>query len=175
MTAAAMYSFPTSRDHWRKLRRDERGAALIELAAVIPVIMLLGLGVLEFANYLFNYQLIQNGVRDAARFAASLPYDSANTGKNDAKIKNLAVTGLPSGGTARVSWWSTSNVTVSWSTVANPTLSGNLQTYRYSGAVPIVTVSANVPYTSLGFLGFLGLGTSINISASHQERVFGVR
>ena len=152
----------------------ESGAALVELAVVVPVITLIGLGVIEFSNYYYTYQLIQNGVRDAARFAASLPYDSTNKTQNDAAIKNLAVTGASTGGTARLSYWKTTDVTVTWGTIANPGLSGNLQSYRYNGDVPVVTVSTSFPYQSLGFLGFLKIN-AITLAASHQERVFGVR
>jgi len=157
-----------------KVRSGERGAALIELAIVIPFLTVLGLGVMEFANYFFNYQLLQNSVRDAARYAASLPYDSTNTTQNDAAIKSIAVTGVTTGGTKKVSWWSTSDVSVTWGTVVNTALSGGLQSYRYAGNVPVVTVSTSVAYPSLGFLGFLGL-EGMTLQASHKERVFGVR
>jgi Flp pilus assembly protein TadG len=157
-----------------KVRGGERGAALIELAIVIPFLTVLGLGVMEFANYFFNYQLLQNSVRDAARYAASLPYDSTNTTQNDAAIKSIAVTGVTTGGTKKVSWWSTSDVSVIWGTVVNTALSGGLQSYRYAGNVPVVTVSTTVAYPSLGFLGFLGL-EGMTLQASHKERVFGVR
>jgi Flp pilus assembly protein TadG len=157
-----------------KVRGGERGAALIELAIVIPFLTVLGLGVMEFANYFFNYQLLQNSVRDAARYAASLPYDSTNTTQNDAAIKNIAVTGVTTGGTKKVSWWSTSDVSVTWGTVVNTALGGGLQSYRYAGNVPVVTVSTSVAYPSLGFLGFLGL-EGMTLQASHKERVFGVR
>jgi Flp pilus assembly protein TadG len=153
---------------------DECGAALIELTLVVPFLLGLGLGVMEFANYFYNYQLVQNGVRDAARFAASLPYNSTNTTLNDTAIKNLAVTGVTSGGTNRVSWWNASDVSVTWGTVANASLGGGKLSYRYNGAVPVVTVSTRAAYPSLGFLGFIGLG-SITLNTSHKERVFGVR
>ena len=97
---------------------DESGAVLIEMAAVVPVIMLIGLGVLEFANFFYNYQLIQNGVRDAARFAASMPYPPSSTLPSE--VQNLAITGVPSGGTARVAWWASTDVSVTYSTVPNP-------------------------------------------------------
>lgn len=158
---------------WRAIGADEEGVALIELAVVLPVLAVLSLGIMEFSNFYYKYQLVQNGVRDAARYAASLPYAPTDATQNG-RIKNVAVTGQPSGGSRRISWWTTTNVTVSWTTVSNPPLSGGLQTYRYSGDVPLVTVSASVPYSSLGFLGFLGLG-SLTIKASHRERVIGVR
>ncbi len=143
------------------------------MTLVIPVITLLGLGVLEFANYFYDFQIVQSGVRDAARFAASLPYNSSNKTQNDTVIKNLAVTGVTTGGISRVEGWSTSQVTVTWSTVANTAVNG-VTPYRYAGNVPMVTVSASVPYSALGFLGFLGL-SSLKIDAQHKERVFGVR
>lgn len=157
-----------------KGRDGERGAALIELAIIIPFLTVLGLGVMEFANYFFNYQLVQNSIRDAARYAASLPYDSTNTTQNDAAIKNLAITGVTTGGVKKVKWWSTSDVSVTWGSVTNSALGGGLQSYRYAGNVPVVTVSTSVAYPSLGFLGFLGLN-GILLQASHKERVFGVR
>lgn len=158
---------------WRSINRDETGVALIELAVVLPILAVLSLGIMEFSNLYYKYQLVQNGVRDAARYAASLPYAPTDAAQNG-RIKNFAVTGQPSGGSRRISWWTAANVSVTWSTVANPALSGGLQSYRYSGDVPVVTVSASVPYSSLGFLGFLQVG-SLTIKSSHKERVFGVR
>lgn len=169
MTAADL----TTRPPWKVTAEREKGSALVELTIVIPIITILGLGVLEFANFFYDYQIVQSGVRDAARYAASLPYSSSNKTKNDTAIKNLAVTGLATGGTSRVAGWSTSQVTVTWSTVSNTAVNG-VTPYRYAGNVPIVTVSTTVPYSTLGFLGFLGLG-SMTIKAQHKERVFGVR
>ena len=108
---------------WRTAEGRQKGAALLELTVVVPIITVLGLGVFEFSNYFYDYQLIQNGVRDAARYGASLPYDSTNTTANNTAIKNLAVTGQPSGGTNRLTWWTASNITVTWSTVTNSALS----------------------------------------------------
>lgn len=157
----------------RKNRADDSGAALVEMAVVVPFITVLGLGILEFANYFYSYQLVHTGIRDAARYAASMPYNASNPTQNDTAIKNMAVRGTASGGSKRVPWWSTSDVTVTWATVPNTAVSG-VTPYRYSGDVPVVTVSTSVAYPALGFLGFLGLG-SITLTASHKERVFGVR
>lgn len=169
MMAAAM----TTLGRWKGSGKGEEGSALLEMTVIIPFITVLGLGVLEFANYFYNFQIVQNGVQDAARYAASLPYSSSNTTQNDAVIKNLAVTGVPTGGTSRVPGWTTSQVTVTWSTVANTAVNG-VTPYRYAGNVPTVTVSTAVPYSTLGFTGFMGLG-SLTIKAKHEERVFGVR
>lgn len=154
-------------------RSGESGAALIEMAVVLPIVLTIGLGVIEFANYFYAYQMIQYGLRDAARYASSKPV-ATTTAELD-YIRNLAATGNPAGGTNRLSWWHAADVSVEYPTpVSNPTLSGGLRTYRYAGGVPRVIISTSVPYPSLGFLGYLKIG-SITLNASHEERVLGAR
>ena len=168
---------PGGRD-LRVFGSDQGGAAMLELAVVLPVVMTLGLGGIEFGNLIYKDHLIWNGVRDGARYYAGLPYDPTNTTQtntNESNAKNIAVTGVTSGGTARVTGWTTAQVTISYSTAANgPTSCGTAQCYRGGDTITMVTVSTTYPYTSLGFMGFLGLG-SINLTASHQERIIGIR
>jgi len=80
-----------------------------------------------------------------------------------------------SGGAWRVSWWDdpATEITVAYATVTNDDGSGN-KLYRGGATIPIVTVTATVPYQQLGFLAFFGLAAP-TLSVSHQERVFGVR
>ena len=58
---------------------NQRGVATLELAVVLPVLLTMGLGALEFGNLIYQDHLVTNGVRDASRYLAGLPYDSANT------------------------------------------------------------------------------------------------
>ena len=138
----------------KNIWRDESGAALI-----------------EFGNAIYSKHLITNGVRDGARYAAGRPADCAC----DADIKNIAMKGVRSGGTNRVSWWDNpaTEISVDRSTVANDDGSGN-KLYRGGATIPIVTVTATAPYQQLGFLAFFGLNAP-TLSVSHQERVYGVR
>ena len=150
-------------------KKDQRGTAILELAVVLPVLLTIGLGVMEFGNAVYSRHLIENGVRDGARYAAGLPYNTAATA-----AKNIALTGVTSGGTYRVSWWNNTNmVTVTYANVTNLDGSGN-KLYRGGATIQLVTVSTDVAYQPLGFLGYLGLG-SITLHASHEERLFGVR
>jgi Flp pilus assembly protein TadG len=57
----------------RRLGRDDDGAALLEFTVILPFLMVLGFGIFEFSNMLYQYHLITGGVRDAGRFAAGLP------------------------------------------------------------------------------------------------------
>lgn len=157
--------------------RDESGHAVIELAIVLPVMLMIALGVFEFGRLIYSYHLIQNGVRDGARYVAGLPYDPGNTTQTAnqlAATQNIATRGTATGGTNRVSWWNPANVGITYGTVANgATLCGGQRCYRGGDSLVIVTVTTSVPYSPLGYLGFLGLDT-INLTFSHQERLFGV-
>jgi len=55
----------------RPLRRGDRrrGAALVEMALVLPVILLLLCGVLEYGRYLMTLQVVQNAGREGCRYA----------------------------------------------------------------------------------------------------------
>lgn len=159
----------------RAFGSDQDGAAMLELAVVLPVVMTLGFGAIEFGNLIYKDHLIWNGVRDGARYYSGLSYDPGNPTANQAEAKNIAVTGQKSGGTARVAGWTTGQVTISVSDVDNgPASCGSAKCYRGGDTIYMVTVSTSYPYTSLGFMGFLGLG-SVNLTASHQERIIGIR
>jgi Flp pilus assembly protein TadG len=165
---------------WVMLESDRNGAAMLELSLILPVVMLIGFGAIEFGNLIYKDHLLWNGVRDGARYYAGLAYDSTNatqTTNNETAAKNIAVTGVTSGGTARVAGWTTGQVTISYSAIANTATCGStgLDTcYRGGDNITMVTVRTSYPYSSLGFMGFLGLG-SVNLTASHQERIIGIR
>lgn len=154
--------------HLEHFGRDCRGAALLEMTVILPVLLVIGLGVFEFGNLIYNYHLITVGVRDGARYAAGLPQGTA-----DAKAANIAVTGTDSGGTNRVSWWVTDDVSVAYRNEPNDDGLGN-KLYRGGANIVMVTVFTDVDYQPLGFLGFLNLGT-ITLHAQHEERLYGVR
>ena len=57
----------------RRLLQDSRGTAVLEMAIMTPVLLIIGLGVLEFGNLMFKRHLIEGGVRDAARYLSGMP------------------------------------------------------------------------------------------------------
>jgi Flp pilus assembly protein TadG len=161
-----------------KILGNENGSTILELAIVLPVFLTIALGVFEFGRLIYSYQLIQNGVRDGARYVAGLTYDAGNAtllGNNLTAAQNMAARGVATGGSNRVSWWAPSAVSVTYTNNANgPTSCGTTRCYRGGDTIVTVTVSTSVAYQPLGFLGFLNLGT-ITLRSSHQERLFGVR
>lgn len=56
----------------RRVRRKlihRRAAAVVEMAAVLPVVILLICGVLEYGRYLMTLQVVQNAAREGCRYA----------------------------------------------------------------------------------------------------------
>ncbi len=61
----------------RAFRRDERGQALVELALVIPILLVLVLGIFDFGRAWNLHQTITDAAREGARKA--VVYDPAVT------------------------------------------------------------------------------------------------
>jgi Flp pilus assembly protein TadG len=163
--------------------RDSEGSALIEATLLTPLLFALILGVFEFSWVFFQQQLIEIGVRDAARYMARIPITSTATPQDTnpcdqtdtngtgasftTNAGNIALyaTTTSSGSTQRVSGW-TGPVTVSCQ--ANTYSSG---TYAET---TIYTIQATTSFTdpTLGFFGLLGLPAP-SITFTHNERYIG--
>ncbi|MBV8560377.1 MAG: pilus assembly protein [Acidimicrobiia bacterium] len=50
-----------------RFRRNQEGASLVEFALILPVLILLVFGVIEFGTTYNNYLALRGGVRDGAR------------------------------------------------------------------------------------------------------------
>jgi adhesin HecA-like repeat protein len=149
----------------KSILRADGGAALVEGAIILPVFLALVGGVYEFGFFLYQEQLVTSGIQDAARYLAFSSDPTSVTTQIEAG--NLAVTGSMNGGPSRVTGWSTSNVSVTISSVDNST-----GTYSGGSRVQLVTVSTSFLDPTLGFLALLGLNPP-TISISHQDRVVG--
>lgn len=172
-----------------RLLLDDRGSAATEMALVLPIMLALMMGSFEVGNYFLAEHVVQKAVRDAARYGARLPLVASDGTVNytctgptlgsaaQTQIQKVARTGDPAGTTGRLRDWtadSMTTVTLTCDTNAADTYvnHGVFNGYPNSGAIPILTVSATVPYTSL--LGTLGLGsTTVNLNARSQAAVIG--
>ena len=61
-----------------KLVRDQTGAAIVEATVLVPVLLILFLGVFEFSYVFYQQQLIEIGVRDAARYLSRTSTSNPN-------------------------------------------------------------------------------------------------
>lgn len=152
-----------------RLLRDDAGAALIEFTLLAPFLLFLGLGMTEFGRFLYQYQMVLEGLRDAGRYLARLDPSSTT---DQTHAANLAVTGTIDGtGSARVSGWAAGDVTFSVTNVTNDDGAGNAL-YRGTGDVKVVEVTTTFDYGDVGFLSALGFDP-ISIDATHEQRVIG--
>jgi Flp pilus assembly pilin Flp len=70
-----------------RMRRDERGAAMVELAIVLPILMLIVMGIVEFGRAWNVYQVITDAAREGARRAV------VRDGDTDSKVGTTATPG----------------------------------------------------------------------------------
>jgi Flp pilus assembly protein TadG len=151
---------------------DTRGVSLLEGAILFPFLFTLGLGMFEFGNLLYQYQLVMSGVRDAARHLARVDITDATA---ETKAKNIALTGTVDGsGAARVSWWNAGDISVTYVPISNPIVDANTGARTYRGGDPIteIQVTTTPTYGGLGFLNYVGLGP-ISFTLEHRERHIG--
>lgn len=59
------------------MRRGERGQATVELALVVPVLLLILFGIMEFGRIFSSYLIVTNAAREGARWAAVGADDTA--------------------------------------------------------------------------------------------------
>jgi Flp pilus assembly protein TadG len=52
--------------------RNERGAAMVEMAIALPVLIMLFLGMIDFGRAVFLYNNLTNAAREGARYGAAL-------------------------------------------------------------------------------------------------------
>jgi Flp pilus assembly protein TadG len=160
---------------FRPLPSDCTGAAAAEMALILPLLLVLMVGPLEIGNYFLSEHVVDKAVRDAARYAARQPvdaFDCADGQMNDpSAVQKIARTGDPAGGDQRLrDWTSDSMTTVSVTCDDSGTYTGIYA--DFPDGVPVVTVSATVPYTAvLGVFGVRGL--SLTLHAEQQAAVMG--
>lgn len=93
----------------RRFGRSERGTQLVELAIVLPVLLMLLAASAEFGRFFYTYQTLAKATRTGARYLMT----ETAAGTSDAKAKNLVVYGNESGtGTPVVSGFTGANVRV---------------------------------------------------------------
>jgi Flp pilus assembly protein TadG len=173
-----------------RLLRDKRGNAAVEMALVMPLLLVILFGSVELGNYFMDEHTLVKAVRDGSRFAARQSFTNytacsgAPGGTVVADTQNVVMDGYLGGGTTITPNISAPDITLSVSCVSSAGGQNMLGIYRSrfggtcngsaaSGCAQVVTVNATVPYRSvLGSLGFSGVGWNLN--ASSQAAVTGI-
>ena len=145
----------------RARARSERGTQLVELAIVLPLLILMLGAAAEFGRFFYTYQTLAKATRTGARYLTTEP---AN-GTNDPKAENLIVFGNQSGtGSPVVSGLTSEQVRIS--------RTGGTTAIPERVTVKIVGYTY-VPVFDLGKLvGKKSLSLSIDVSPSTTMRYF---
>lgn len=168
------------------LMRDRNGSAATEMALVMPLLLVIMLGSVEFGHFMYNEHMLAKAVRDGARYAARQGFANYDcSGEPSATVRDdtrkLVQTMLLTGGDDRMINWAATTISVSEvcrasaTTIGNTTenMSGIYDELALAGA-PVVTVSATVPYSPVigAPFGFSGVGFSLN--ARQEAAVMGI-
>jgi hypothetical protein len=173
----------------RSIWRNEEGSALLEAVAIVPVLIVLVGGTLEFSEYFERQHRVSTGVRDAARYLARTDPADATA---QAIAKNIAARGsadtsLP----LRVPGFdptvvvtcctppSPPAIQVCLDSVPNPQdLDTLTRPYRETATecggpdnVLIIKVTGRYSHPSIGLLGYLTDGVTLKLT--HFERCIG--
>lgn len=142
-----------------RFRRDEQGVQLLELAIVIPIMLLLFAAVAEFGRYFYEYTTLAKGARVGARYLASKcatgsPTNWRDNGKKVVVFGNTAGTGTPI-----LTGLETANVDVQY-------------TGGTTGVPDMVTVSIiNYPHASVFDLGKMLNNPSLSLNVDVKPSV----
>lgn len=134
---------------------QRRGAALVEMAIVLPVFVTIMLGMIEFGRALMVGQLITNAAREGARLAVL--NGSVNT-EVDTTVKTFLQ------GAANVAQ---ADITVAI-TVSNAAAANQLSA---TASGDVVTVRVSIPFSKVSYLtpNFLASTTLTGVSAMRHE------
>jgi hypothetical protein len=79
--------------------RSERGSQLVEFAIVLPILLLLALLTVDFANGFNDFQSVRGGVGDADRMAVVNQLPTVNVaGCNSTDVSHIHMAGAPAAG-----------------------------------------------------------------------------
>ena len=144
-----------------RFRRDEQGVQLLEMAIVIPILLVLFAAVAEFGRYFHEYTTLAKASRLGARYLIS---KSVNSSVNYETIaKNIVVYGNTTGtGSPLLTGLTTSNVVI--------TRQGGTPVLPQTVTVSIVDFK-HQPIFDLGKLtNISGLSTNVDVKPSVTMR-----
>ena len=167
----------------RKLVRDQAAAAAAELALALPLLLVLVWGPLEIGNYFMDQHMLVKGVRDGATYAAHQDITKFNCTNNTidstvvSNTQNMVRSGALSGGTDRLRNWGSATFTMTLQCVTQSddgtTTLGGIYALNTGGLVPVIEVTATVPYSPVvGNLGFRP--PTLSMTAKQQATVMGI-
>ncbi|MBV1867312.1 MAG: pilus assembly protein [Marinosulfonomonas sp.] len=156
----------------RSFMREERGAALVEFAIILPMMLLIFAVIIEGSRMMISFQAAISGVRDATRYLSRVaPVDICSTSGGSVASYSAQLHTIVSQGISGNSVFPTA-VTVNFVTPSFNCVAG---TYRVNPA-GVAQVTANVTIT-FPFAGLFTLNgqnlPQITTNVTDAARIFG--
>lgn len=145
-----------STNHYGKHAAQQQGAAIVEFALVLTLLITLMAGIFEFGRAFWYYDALTKATRDGARLLSVVPKTGIVTGVTDAKAQVVSVVtaaGVPS--------FTNANVTVTCLTTAYATTACTNGTAPWGVRVQIVGYGMTIGQ----FIPFL-IGANSNYAAN---------
>jgi Flp pilus assembly protein TadG len=142
-----------------RIRRDEDGTAVIEMAVAAPLLIAIAAGAMAFGQIVLDYATADKSVRDTARFLSRLPAGGVCNSTLFDQARYLAMYGQETVGTTPLIQGWTDKTTI---TLLSPDCSST-PTDPFS-----IKVQAAIPYTN-NILKAIGIGTSFTMTVTHEE------
>ncbi len=142
--------------------KNNRGVAIVEFAIVLPLLIILVFGIIEFGFIIYNKAMITNASREGARIGIVYRIDSGNNylPPNDAAVRPLIET--------RINDYLRSSL-ISFDPAAVKTVSIEVIGTSPGGELK---VTVNYPYKFLVIPGFIStIGPTISLSAVTSMRL----
>lgn len=149
------------------LLRAESGAALVEFALLLPLLMMLFGGFLEVGRILQHHHTLEKAMRAATRYLARTDLSAEAT----ARAKNIVLYGTPelvAGTPPRLPYLTDPSAITVVGPVERMATDANGDVVK----VQVLRMEAATTYGDFGFLSFVGL-SDVPISAAHEEAMIG--
>ncbi|MFK7820801.1 MAG: TadE/TadG family type IV pilus assembly protein [Planctomycetaceae bacterium] len=121
-------------------REQRTGAVLVEAAVVLPILLILVLGIIEFGRGMMVVQLLTNGAREGARSAV---LNGSSNATVDAHVKSF----LP-----QTIGCDPADLTIAITITPDPANSTTGNEIADSEAGDLVNVEISVPYDRVGYI-----------------------
>jgi Flp pilus assembly protein TadG len=121
-------------------QQDRRGAAMVEMAFVLPIFLLVVLGIIEFGRAMMVGQLVTNASREGARLAI---LDGSTNSQVEQAIRDFLQASLNVSGDAV-------NVTITITPAPGNSTSGNSLSDAQSR--DLITVRVEVPFGQVNYI-----------------------
>ena len=161
----------TLRNFVRRFRRDTDGAALVEFALVLPIVLLFFAVTIESARLMWSYQATIAGVRDATRYVGRVvPSSICNDGGDIDDMETRVTDIVRNSASGRALFPST--ITVDQ---VVPVLTCHTGDYRLA-VTPVATVTADLTITwpMAGIFSLFGFSLpETRTQVADTGRVFG--